>query len=45
MRLVGDAVDATVAAGLVELGVEAHFGELDLDEGLESLSRSESARS
>ena len=27
MRVVGDAVDAAVAAGLVELGVEAHLGE------------------
>jgi hypothetical protein len=37
MRVVGDAVDATVTTGPVKLGIEAHLGEQVLDEGLEFL--------
>lgn len=35
MGVICDAVDAAIATGLVELGVEARFGEQVLNEGLE----------
>lgn len=36
-RIVGNAVHSPIAAGLIELGVEAHLGEQVLDEGFELL--------
>ena len=37
MRIVGDAIDSAVAAGLVQLGIEVYLGEEILDEAFKLL--------